>query len=73
MIAVVAFGGGCGFFYVLAGYPREVTRTEPPAGIEERAERPADPAPPLALPTTQGDFELPAEGRVLLVFYRGFW
>ena len=60
-----------------AGIPPNPGRPTPPPGLEERARKTGEQAPPIVLPgSSGGTFALKdalGRGPVALVFYRGFW
>lgn len=59
------------------GFPPEARRTQPPAGVEERALAIGERAPDFTLPRAGGGSlrlsQALARGPVVLVFYRGQW
>ncbi len=68
---------GAGLVLGAGGFPPHAGRPTPPSGLDERARKPGEPAPPLVLPDAfGGTFSLKdtlQRGPVALVFYRGFW
>ncbi len=68
---------GAGLVLGAGGFPPHAGRATPPSGLEERARKPGEPAPPFVLPDAGGgSFALKnalQRGPVALLFYRGSW
>ena len=68
---------GAGLLVGAGGIPPNPGRPTAPPGLEERARKIGEQAPPILLPDSSGATfalkEALRRGPVALVFYRGFW